>query len=218
MVFSPDGNNLLTGSDTVRAFDSMTGRELHEIFLPFVAPEEQTRVLGRAISRLQDRGSILSLAFSSDGNKVAVGRWGGNVNLIGFLTGERQIELYISGHADSVAFSGDGNLLVTQTGNWLHLYERDGNSWRPKANRHLPVIWPNTLRFLPERPDCKRCVEVARDVPENQIKLDRINFDEFPLPAIKGDPKQLLAEWSAKLGLTFDSRGRIVPLTSNPPK
>ena len=85
--------------------------------------------------------------------------------------------------------------------------------------------FPRTIRnrfrsntVLPERPDCKRCVEVARDVPENQIKLDRINFDEFTLPAIKGDPQQLLAEWSAKLGLTFDSRGRIVPLTYNPPK
>ena len=118
----------------------------------------------------------------------------------------------------SVAFSADGKLLATQTGNWLHFYERDGDTWRPKANRHLPLIWSNTIRFLPERPDCKRCFEVARDVPENQIKLDRVNFDEYPLPAIKGDPQQLLAEWSAKLGLTFDSRGRIVPLTYNPPK
>ena len=112
----------------------------------------------------------------------------------------------------AVAFSPDGRLIAAQTGDWLHLYERDGDRWRPKANRYLPVLWPGTLRFPPFHGDCVRCVEVVRDVPENLLKLDRIDFDAFPTPPLTGTPVQLVSEWSAKLGLTIDARGRLSPL------
>jgi hypothetical protein len=100
---------------------------------------------------------------------------------------------------------------------WLHLYERGGDVWHPQANFHVPVLWHGDLRFLPRASDCTRCVEVIRDVPENEFKLDRINFDD-PGPPIKGDPQQLVSEWSAKFGLTFDARGHIVRLESSPAK
>jgi hypothetical protein len=112
----------------------------------------------------------------------------------------------------AVAFSPDGKLIAAQTGDWLHLYEHDGDRWRPKANRYVPLLWPGTLRFPPDRAECVRCVEVLRDVPENLLKLDRIDFDKLPTPAFTGTPEQLVSEWSAKLGLTIDARGRISPL------
>jgi len=86
--------------------------------------------------------------------------------------------------------------------NWPALFEATPNAGKTSD-------WPNTVRFLPASAHCPRCVEVVRDVPESQIKLDRINFDEYP-PPIQGDPKKLVAEWSAKLGLKFDERGHIV--------
>jgi len=108
--------------------------------------------------------------------------------------------------------SPDGTYSVTQNDNWLRLYQRAGkDNWRPIANRFLPVIIPNTVSFPPASAHCPRCVEFVRDVPGDPTKLERVNFDEYPSP-IKGDPKRLVAEWSAKLGLKFDERGHIVPL------
>ena len=126
-------------------------------------------------------------------------------------TGRDLARLAHQERVDTVAFSPNVKLLVAETGNWLHLYQCDGERWRPYANRHVPVIWPKTVRFVLSTDHCPRCVEVVRDVPENLLKLDRINFDEPAAPPLAGDPKTWLEEWSAKLGLTFDARGQIVP-------
>ena len=112
---------------------------------------------------------------------------------------------------DGVAFSADDTLLVTQTRHWLHLYQSTGNDWRPIANRFVPSLWPRTVRFLPPGAHCPRCVEVVRDTPDDPIHLERINFDEEPVP-VRGDPAQLVKEWSRRLGLMFDQRGQIVPI------
>jgi len=158
------------------------------------------------------------VAFSPDGKLVATGSWDNTARVFEAASGREVSRLAHQSTVDAVAFSPDGKLLVTQTGNWLHLYERNRDRWSPIANRHLPVLWPKTVRFVAADGHCPKCVEVVRDVPENLLKLDRINFDELTAAPIKGDPQQLVSEWSAKLGLTFDSRGRIIPLSSAPAK
>jgi hypothetical protein len=78
--------------------------------------------------------------------------------------------------------------------------------------RYLSAI-QGQIYFPPASAQCPRCVGVFRGFVENQVKLDLINFDEYP-PPIKGDPAELVADWSARLAPKFDQRGHIVPVTS----
>jgi dipeptidyl aminopeptidase/acylaminoacyl peptidase len=199
VAFSADGKLVATGSEdkTARVFAATTGREL---------------------LRLAHQASVDAVAFSADGKLLATGSRDNTARVFEAATGREVSRLAHQDFVHAVAFSPDSKLFVTQTGNWLHLYQREGDRWRPVANRDLPVIWPNTARFLLPEARCPRCVEVVRDVPENFLKLDRINFDEDAVPRIEGDPGRWLEEWSGKLGLRFDSRGRIVPLQSGSPK
>jgi WD40 repeat protein len=228
LAFSEDGKMVVAGP---RIFDSVTGREVARLsigkdvsavaFSPnglFVVAASGSDVAAfetdtrKEVSRLarQDK-SVSAVAVSSDGKLLGTAESDDAVHVFEARTGQEISRIPSAKSVASVAFSPDASLLVTETGNWLHLCQRAGNNWRPIANRFLPVIWSGTVRFLPDSAHCKRCVEVARDVPENQIKLDRIDFAEFP-PPVQGDPQHLVAEWSARFGLTFDARGHIVPL------
>jgi WD40 repeat protein len=165
---------------------------------------------------LRHDGPVSAVAFSPDGKLVATASWDHTTRVFEAASGREIALLAHQNPVMAVVFSPDGKLLVAQTSDWLHLYQRNRNRWSPIANRDLPVIWPNTIRFLPTDRHCPKCVEVVRDVSENFLKLDRIDFGQQTATPIKGAPQQLVSEWSTKLGLTFDSRGRIVPLTSKP--
>jgi WD40 repeat protein len=219
VAFSPNSKLLATGSwdHLARVFEVATGRE---------------------VCRLPHADQVWSVAFSPDGKLLATASPDGNTRIFDVANCPDMSRLAspVATNAAPAAqlakgpetkgriLSSDGAFSVTQTGeghektpsmetyNWLHLYQKVGkDSWRPIASRFLPILWPNTVRFLPESAHCPRCVEVVRDVPGNPAKLDRINFDEYP-PPIQGDPQKLVEEWGARLGLKFDSRGRIVPL------
>jgi WD40 repeat protein len=170
--------------------------------------------MGREVSRLDHQGEVSAVAFSPDGKLVATGSGDNTARVFEAATGHEVSRLTHQREVSAVAFSPNGNLFIAQTGNWLHLYQRNGRNWRPVANRHVPVIWPHTVRFVSPQGGCPRCVELLRDVAENLLKLDRINFAAYDGPPIVGDPQQLVSEWSAKLGLTIDAHGRITPLTS----
>jgi WD40 repeat protein len=193
VAFSPDGKLVATGSNdkTARVFEAATGR---------------------GVSRLAHQSTVSAVAFSPDGKPVTTGSLDKTARVFEAATGREVSRLAHQSHVYAAAFSPDGRLVVAASGDWLHLYRHDGARWRPIANRHLPVIWHNTVRFSAEA-HCPRCVEVVHDEPENLLKLDRLNFDEYP-PPLRGDPKRLVEEWSARLGLVIDSRGRISPLES----
>ena len=197
--FSHDSKVAVIGGGNVddtaaRVFDTSTGRQLASFKHPVSS-------------------RVIAVASSIDGKLVATGCDDGFARIFDVATGREISRLPHRDWVRSVALSFDNRFLVTQTGNWLHLFEHAGSGWRPIANRYLPVIWPNTVRFLPREVHCPRCVEVARDVPENLTKLDRVNFEEAGSP-IQADPIQLVQEWSARLGLTFDSSGHVIPLAN----
>jgi len=231
--FSPNGKLVATGSSdkTARLFEVSTGREVSlavqgemkygnfsgDSKLIATASDKNTAQVfetatGREVSHLVQEGEVNVVAFSRDGKLVATGSDDNTARVFEAMTGREVVRLAQQERVHTVAFSLDGTLLVTEAGNWLNLYQREKDGWRAVGSRHLPVIWPKTVRFLPNQDQCHHCVEIFRDAPENLLKLDRINFDEYPDAPIQGDPANLLAEWSAKLGLTFDRRGHIVRL------
>jgi hypothetical protein len=219
--FSADGKLVATGSNesTARVFDVASGREISRLAceegivlrvaftldrkqVAAACPDDNTARLFQAFIGREPPPRAEAVSFSAVSSAAAT------------LPDEiaRLAELQTSDKGKSFRYSPDKNLLVTRTGNWLHLYQRSRHQWIPIANRHLPALWPNTLRFLAD-PHCPRCVQVDRDVPENARKTEIVNFDAHPSPTIHGTPQQLVAEWGSKLALKFDSRGRIVSAT-----
>lgn len=192
VAFNSDGKLVAAGTfdGSVQIFDQVTSKQL----------------LGLNMGR-----SVSAIAFSPDGTLLALSSIGHELVFLETATGNERSHLArINRPERGIAFSLDGTLLVTESGDWLRLYQRDGTLWYPVANRHIPVLWPNTVRFVQSDANCRRCVEVVRDVPENLLKLDRINFDEYP-PVAPQDPRSLVEQWSPRLGLTIDSRGHITP-------
>lgn len=92
--FSPDGKNLLTGSKSVRLWDTKTGKELTTF-------EEH-------------KGYVSSLAFSPDGNTIFSGSNEGIISLWDSKTGQKIQEF--QGHSREISsgtFSPDGTTILT---------------------------------------------------------------------------------------------------------
>ncbi|MBA2306682.1 WD40 repeat domain-containing protein [Candidatus Dependentiae bacterium] len=147
ILFSPDGNSALTGSedDTARLWDVKTGKQLH--------------ILKGPISH------IISIAFSPDGNTVVTGSNDRTARLWDIKTGQQLKEL--KGHTTdvkSLAFSPDGNTVITgsedmtarlwdtKTGQQKHLLEGHTHkvisvAFSPDGNTVVTGSWDNTARL-----------------------------------------------------------------------
>jgi WD40 repeat protein len=236
VAFSPNGKLVATGSDdsTARVFEAATGREVSRLAQSSVSAvafspdgklvatgywDNTARVFeaatGREVSRLGDETFVVAIAFSPVGKLVATGGYYA-ARVFEAATGREVSRLVHQADVKAVAFSPDGKLLVTEAGHWLHLYHQEGSRWLPIANRYLPLIWSQTVHFSPQQDNCPRCIDLIRDVPESMLKPYHLNLNEYPDPPITGDSAHLVEVWSAKLGLTFDSRGHIVPLQAAP--
>jgi len=96
VAFSPDGRRVLTGKTMVGVWDAATGKKL-------VALEGS-------------RGGIA--AFSPDSQRVAAGIQRGYVGVWDATTGALLTRLEGDGDFNSIAFSQDGNRVLTSTGVW----------------------------------------------------------------------------------------------------
>jgi WD40 repeat protein len=232
VAFSPDSRLIATHcmDRTTRVFEVATGREMwHVLFsgIPWAIAFSPNGVLlatgsldyppqvfdiatGRRVARFPSEVFAAVVAFSPNGKLLATGTLDQTARVFEITTGCEVERLAHNDWVFGVAFSHDGDFLATQTGDWLHAYRRDGERWRHAGSRYVPSIWPKTLRSSPQG-NCPRCVEFVRDVPEDPLKLERINLDDHSKP-IRRDSHDLVGKWSTKLGLTFDTRGRITPL------
>ena len=137
VVFSPNGNTLIsTGEDGVCLWDISTGEFIKEVQVPAV-----------------------SAAFSPDGNTCAIASEMGifvrNAHTLQFLKSltenrgseDNNFRGKDIGSIQSVAFSPDGNMIVSCGGNNIHLWDSDTHQLLNTLIRHTEPI--NTVVFSP---------------------------------------------------------------------
>jgi WD40 repeat protein len=130
IALSPDGRILASGSGGVRLWDATTGQELWKIegYSPTFSPDGKKLAVAsvktislwdigrrKILHRLPASGFSPAIAFSPDGNTVAIGGYDdGVIRLWDVVSGKelRQVSWKGRGGEFSVTFSPDGKMLV----------------------------------------------------------------------------------------------------------
>jgi WD40 repeat protein len=114
------------------------------------------------------------------------------------------------GHVYAVAFSPDGKTVLTASGQWLFIWERQSDAIT--SARFFQGGWTGWTRGLHFLDPSGHRLEVALLDTGNSVVIRTIDFDRPDSMPIQGDAKSLLSQWMGKVALKFDERGRIVPL------
>jgi WD40 repeat protein len=130
MVFSPDGNLIVTGSvdTTIIIWDALSGTKL--------------------LLLQEHEGAVSCLAFSSDGRRLLSGSGDDTVRLWSLATYDETLHLVMYGHEEivSVAFHPDGDQVISGSSEGS-IFVWDALSGAPLFKRQV-VQRPNTLRSV----------------------------------------------------------------------
>ena len=188
VAFNPNGNTLIsTGEDGVCLWDVNTGEYIEEAQIPAV-----------------------SAAFSPDGNTCAIGSETGitvrNAHTFQFLESltrnigsEDKFRGKDIGSIGSVAFSPDGNTIVSCGGNNIHL-------WDSQTNQRLKTLigYTEPVNSVVFSPDGNTIVSASDD---GTIRLWNVNTREHL--------KTLMAHADSVNSVVFSSDGETIASSSN---
>ena len=189
VVFSPNGNTLIsTGEDGVCLWDVNTGEYIEEVPIPAV-----------------------SAAFSPDGKTCAIGSEMGisvrNANTFQFLESltrnigseDNNFRGKDIGSIGSVAFSSDGNTIVSCGGNNIHLWDSDTNQLLKTLIGHRESV--NSVVFSPDGET------IASASDDGTIRLWNVNTREHL--------KTLMAHADSVNSVVFSSDGETIASASD---
>ena len=188
VVFSPNGNTLIsTGEDGACLWDVNTGEYIEDVQIP-----------------------AFSAAFSPDGNTCAIGSEMGiflqNAHTFQFLESltrnvgsEDKFRGKDIGSIGSVAFSPDGNTIVSCGGNNIHL-------WDSQTNQRLKTLigYTEPVNSVVFSPDGNTIVSASDD---GTIRLWNVNTREHL--------KTLMAHADSVNSVVFSSDGETIASSSN---
>jgi WD40 repeat protein len=236
VAFSPDGKNILTGSqDSTAGLWNLQGNLLqlfkgHSNWLRSVAfsPDGKSILTGSGdnTARLWDlhgnlvreftghRGIIFSVGFSPDGKTILTGSMDKTARIWNLMGNE---QLVIKGHKDiisSVAFSPDGKTVLTGSNDkTARLWDLQGNLLQ-QFNGHESGI--TSIAFSP---DGKSILtgsmdKTARlwDLKGNVLTTFKGHENKITSVAISPDGKRLLTGSLDKTARLWDLQGRILQI------
>jgi hypothetical protein len=178
-----------------------------------VAAEGQVQVWDVSRFRLEWRseipGEARSLAFSSDGGRLAAGTRLGDVFVWDLATDDGiRRSLRIDGPVLALSFPDSGPALLMQSSEWLHRVEDQGPRLEITASQLLPGYLPENA-WRPARSDGSRVVFLDQSGAAPTLSV--LGWDTRVLPADGVAPTLQADPWPARLKLALDSRGAIVP-------
>ena len=122
LAFNPAGDRLVAGRADIRPSEGTPSTLIYYMKAPQSAPGLSMLDLksGAELSGFPELGGgVLSVAFSPDGQTIAVGSWAKKVILWDAATHQRKATSPpLLGHVWSVAFSPDGASLLSGSGDW----------------------------------------------------------------------------------------------------
>jgi len=193
-VRAPDGGMKIAAANkdgTVRIWDATTG------------------LLDRVIPINTD-GAVVSVAFSPDGNHVASGDEGANLQVWDVKTGERVgIPMRHAGQVLSVAYSPDGTLIATGgEDGFLTVWDASGRNDRPLQRVRAVANQQGMVRAVAFRPEAKLVDKKPGDPGAGQAILVTGNDDGLVQlwDARKGEPvgpPRLVAVNSTVMSVAF---------------
>jgi hypothetical protein len=240
VAFSPDGSQVLTGSDdgTARLWSAQDGKPIGEAMrhassvLAVAFSPGGSRVLtgsddgtarlwsaqdGKPIGEAMRHADwVQAVAFSPDGSQVLTGSDDGTARLWSAQDGKPIGEaMRHPSIVRAVAFSPDGSKALALTQWWLHASEipKDNEvaGLPPVINRMLPNSLATGRPFRFLDP-AGRDLQIAVRPTADRVQVVRLRLDRPDAAPLAGDPAQLLADWQRRLGLKINDAGEIVPL------
>ncbi|MCI0486099.1 MAG: hypothetical protein L0229_05815, partial [Blastocatellia bacterium] len=146
-----------------------------------------------------------------DGRKVITGSDDRTAKLWSAESGQALATLQHNEWVRAVAFSPDGQIVLTATDGWLHASLFDGAEVRPLASRLLRGAWVWQGEFYFMDPSADQ-IKVAVKPTGNSIQIITLRLDRPDAEPVEGDPTALLEEWQKRLGLRINEAGEIVPI------
>ncbi len=170
-AYTPDGKHLVVGDTnrTVAAFEAITGNRSHQV----CALEDSANVLcfsadgayiaiatdlvcqvfdfhtGKLLASMKGHAyPIIALDFSPDGKRLATASYDGTVRLWNVSSGSELLLIGEDGSLDDVAFSGDGQFIVT-SGFFHHVWSAGCSTGEAPPDRNVNRVhetWLETLR------------------------------------------------------------------------
>jgi hypothetical protein len=154
-------------------------------------------------------GMARSVAFTSDGRRLAAGTQMGEVRVwdIGAEDAAGR-ELRIDGPVLGLAFAPAGSALLMQSSEWLHRIEDDGSRLSIAGSQLLPGYLPADA-WTAARPDASRVLFL--DQSGRVPTLTVLGWDTRVLPAVDVPAELYAAPWGERLKLVLDGKGAVVP-------
>ncbi|GAB1545197.1 hypothetical protein NUACC21_78730 [Scytonema sp. NUACC21] len=188
LSFSPDGKNIVSGSGNSKKNSENTVKIWSTQGKPY-----QTIPVGKT--------QVSSIAWSPDGNTIAVNS---NSNTVTLFTKEGQLQQILFGHEGSiksVTFSPDGKTIVTTSeDNTVKLWRKSGKTFKRLEVDTTQVS--NTHKATAESPDGNTIAYVGQN---NSIELKNL----------KGETLQTLKGHTSKISsLSFSPDGKTLASAS----
>jgi WD40 repeat protein len=183
VLFSADGDHILTIGDSIRLWDARTGQQVAQltgqnsvggigcdfahVCSAAFSPDGQTVLTTNALwdartgNRLRElpevhevrgyAGSVLTVGFSGDGQRIATSSWDKTIRISDAQAGRRMQELHVPEDFTGVVFSPDGLRVLTRSYGLIRVWdattgeelqETPGGSWAafsPDGHRLLTI-------------------------------------------------------------------------------
>lgn len=191
LAFSMNSQLLLYGGDD---------KQLRGLSLPTMKPVAFAELNSSMNSPVAD------VQIGQDGRLALIACGDNQVLLWEIGTGKLLDKVSLGSSVQMVEFSPSGQAALVSTTSWIHRFDITHDTLLHSSSRLLPDKPSSPFRVMD--PDGQKIRTLVSHSP-GLIQVEDIDFGvELEGPALPGDPKQMLEDWSRKLSLNVERETR----------